>query len=149
LIYDSDITGPAPPRRHTIVLCFLGLALATALVLAPLLVGCGETPEPLKTSMKGWELYGRPENGEWRFSLLAGTNRTKTSDEVRATATRLEGVDALRSALEDIAPGQWVTWWSPSWVDGAVALPPSEIVEEVRRISAAQGLELQMPPGGQ
>ena len=65
--------------------------------------------------MKGWELYSWQEEGQWRFSLLEGTNRAKSIDEIQSPGTRLDGIDALRPALEGLEGGEWVTWWDPSW----------------------------------
>jgi hypothetical protein len=110
--------------------------------------GCGRNTEPPKTSMKGWELYSWQENGRWYFSLLEGTNRTKTVAEMHADAARLEGLQNLEPALEGIAAGQWVTWWTPSWAEGTVSLPPAEMVDTVRRICEEQGLQLQVATEG-
>jgi hypothetical protein len=33
---------------------------------------------PLPQSMKGWELYSWPVDGEWHYTLAVGTNRGKT-----------------------------------------------------------------------
>ncbi len=96
----------------------------------------------LKTSMKGWELYSWQEDGDWLFSLLEGTNREKSSAEIQASDATLEGIDALEATLESIAPGQYVTWWSPGWVEEALAFPPDDTVEEVQRICEDQGLQL-------
>ena len=42
------------------------------------------TPKPTgtKTSFKGWELYVWQKDGDTYFSLLEGTNRLKTDDEI-------------------------------------------------------------------
>ena len=129
-----------------------GALLAAAFFLGSMIwlgvFGCGGTAEPDKTSMKGWELYSWQEGEDWRFSLLEGTNRTKTPAEMRAAQTRLDGIDDLRPVLEGIAPGQWVTWWCPSWAEGTVAFPPSELVEQVRQICEQQGLELKIVTEG-
>ena len=129
-----------------------GALLTVAFILGSIIwlgvSGCGGTAEPDKTSMKGWELYSWQEGEDWRFSLLEGTNRTKTVDEVQAPEGRLDGIDALTSVLEGLAVGEWVTWWCPSWAEGAVAFPPSELVEQVRQICEQQGLELKIVTEG-
>ena len=129
----------------------IGLLLAAVALIAAVTVfaaGCGGSSEPPKTSMKGWELYSWQENGQWYFSLLEGTNRTKTIAEVQAGDTRLKGVDGLKPALQGVAAGQSVTWWAPSWAEGTVTFPPAETVDQVRIICEKQGLELQVVTQG-
>ncbi len=146
------IRGTAPPDvRRRPARPFVGLLLiAVALVMvgAVFAAGCGDSPEPPKTSMKGWELYSWQENGRWYFSLLEGTNRAKTVAEIRATDARLEGIDGLRPALQSVAAGQSVTWWTPSWAEGAVSFPPAEMVAQVRSLCDKQELQLQVVTQG-
>jgi hypothetical protein len=98
--------------------------------------------------MKGFELYSWQESGRWYFSLLVGTNRAKTVEEIHASGARLDGMDALTPALRRIAAGQWVTWWTPSWAKGSVSFPPQQVVEQVRGVCREQGLELQVVTQG-
>jgi hypothetical protein len=98
--------------------------------------------------MKGFELYSWQEDGKWCFSLLMGTNRAKTVEEIRASETRLKGMDALKSALGGIEAGQWVTWWTPSWAEGTVSFPPTDVVEQVRRFCEEHALQLQVTTQG-
>lgn len=128
--------SPAPSVSLLVAVFLLGSAIWL------FVSGCGGTAEPDKTSMKGWELYSWEGDGDWYFSVLVGTNRTKTVDEVHAPEARLDGIDALTPVLEGLAAGEWVTWWCPPWVEGTVAFPPSELVEQVRRICEQQGLQL-------
>jgi hypothetical protein len=131
-------SGPVLKTLFVFALCFATLALS--------LVGCGmdatTTTDGWRTSMKGWELYSWQADGEWLFSLLEGTNREKSRAEIQAPAATLEGIDALQKALELIAPGQYVTWWSPSWVEGGLAFPSDEMIAEVERICDQRDLEL-------
>jgi hypothetical protein len=118
--------------------CLIGLALS--------LVGCATdattTGDGWRTSMKGWELYSWQKDGEWLFSLLEGTNREKSRAEIQAPEVTLEGIDALQTGLELIAPGQYVTWWSPSWVEAGLAFPSDEMIAEVERICDQRELGL-------
>ena len=129
------------PARRVLSLFLVAVALVTAVTVFA--AGCGGSPEPPKTSMKGWELYSWEEDGHWYFSLLEGTNRAKTIAEVHAADTRLKGVDGLKPALQGIAAGQSVTWWTPSWAEGTVTFPPADMVDQVRGICEEQGLDLQ------
>jgi hypothetical protein len=57
-------------------------------------------------------------------------------------------MDGLKPALQGIAAGQSVTWWTPSWAEGAVNFPPPETVAQVQGICKEQGLELQVVTQG-
>jgi hypothetical protein len=131
-------SGPAVRTLFVLALCFVTLALS--------LVGCGmdgtTTSDGLRTSMKGWELCSWQTDGKWLFSLLEGTNREKSRAEIQAPEVTLEGIDALQTGLELIAPGQYVTWWSPSWVEAGLAFPSDEMIAEVERICDQRDLEL-------
>jgi hypothetical protein len=142
--------APNPRSGHppAVVVGLLLVAFALVAAVTVFAGGCSGSPEPPKTSMKGWELYSWQEEGHWYFSLLGGTNRTKTIAEVHAADTKFEGIDGLRPALQGIATGQLVTWWTPSWTEGTVSFPPTEMVEQVRRICEEQGLELQVVTQG-
>jgi len=117
-------------------------SLLFAIQLGLLLSGCGTSVQPAATpvteSMKGFELYSWQDGGQWKFSLLVGTNREKTLDEIKSTDTVLLGVDALESALEIVSSGQYITWSSK---DG-LSFPPDDIIKQVEQISKDKGLIL-------
>jgi hypothetical protein len=128
----------------------LGLLLAIATLVAAgsvLAAGCGARTEPPRTSMKGFELYSWQEDGRWYFSVLEGTNRVKTVDEIHASNARLKGVEALEPVLRGVEAGQWVTWWAPSLADATVSFPPEDVVAQVRRLCEERGLQLQVAAG--
>ncbi len=72
--------------------------------------------------MKGYELYSWKSRGEWYFAFLVGTNRLKTRDEVTSPRVRLQGVEAVKKKLEQLAKGDDV-FWSSGLVRGTI-LPP-------------------------
>ena len=117
-------------------------SLFFAILLGMLLSSCGLDVQPAATlpaeSMKGFELYSWQEGGQWKFSLLVGTNREKTLDEVKSTDTVLDGMDGLRSALENVSPGQYITWSTKE----TLSFPPEGIIEQVEQICRDQGLSL-------
>lgn len=104
--------------------------------------GCGIAVQPTATqlpeSMKGYELYSWQDGTEWKFSLLVGTNREKTLNEIKAAEILLSGMDALRSTLEKIPAGQYVTWSSKE----TLAFPPDDIMKQVEQICKDMGLIL-------
>lgn len=117
-------------------------SLLFTILLGLLLSGCGSAVQPTATqlseSMKGYELYSWQDGGQWRFSLLVGTNREKTLDEIKSTDTVLLGVDALKSALEKVPPGQYITWSSKE----TLSFPPDDIIKQVEKVSEDKGLIL-------
>lgn len=94
--------------------------------------------EPGVESMKGYELYSWEKNGEWYFSILIGTNREKTLEEIQSPDAVLQGMDELKAALESIPAGQYVTWSAPE----PLAFPPEDLIQQVQKICKEQGLEL-------
>ena len=117
-------------------------SLLGAIFLGILLAGCQSNdvtaPDGQAGSMKGYELYSWQDNGQWHFSLLEGTNREKTLDEIRSPDTASKGVEALQSALENVRAGQWVTWSSRD----TLAFPPDDVMRGVEQICKDQGLQL-------
>ena len=107
-----------------------------------LISACGSASEPPATpfaeSMKGYELYSWQEGGQWKFSILVGTNREKSLEEIKSANTIFSGVDALTAALQNIPEGQYITWSSKE----TLSFPPEEIIEQVQKICEEQGLIL-------
>ena len=103
---------------------------------------CGPATEPPVTpfaeSMKGYELYSWQDGNQWTFSLLVGTNREKTLEEIKSAEALFSGVDALLSALERIPQGQYITWSSKE----TLAFPPDDIIAQVEEACNDQGLIL-------
>ncbi len=108
----------------------LGLALSGCATAEP------PTASPLPESMKGYELYSWEENGQWRFSLLVGTNREKTIDEIKSADTVLPDVDMLTSTLEKIPSGQFVTWSSRE----TLSFPPDDVIQQIEQACKDAGL---------
>ncbi len=116
--------------------------LLFAFLLGSALSGCGSAPQPTATpfakSMKGYELYSWQEGGQWKFSILVGTNREKTVDEIKSADVVLSGVDALTATLEKIPAGQYITWSSRE----TLSFPPDEIRSQIEQVCKDQGLIL-------
>lgn len=111
-------------------------------LLGALLSSCGTASQPAATplgkSMKGYELYSWQDGNQWKFSLLVGTNREKTLDEIKSADVVLSSVDALKSKLEVIPAGQYVTWSSRE----TLSLPPDDIIKQVEQTCKDKGLIL-------
>lgn len=120
------------------------------LLLAVLPAGCGATAssptiEQVKDShetgapMKGYELYSWPAGDEWYFSVLEGTNRLKTYEEVTAPGVAIKGVDSVVARLGQLAKGAQVTW---SRSITGLSFPPEEMMSRVKGAASGSGLEL-------
>lgn len=100
--------------------------------------GCATTDieptRPTKTAFKGIELYSwQGDDGAWSFSILVGTNRIKTSEEVMANPLDIEEV---KEGLCQLAVGEQVFWidWELNASNGEVLeleKPPREIIDEL------------------
>jgi hypothetical protein len=95
-------------------------------------------PDLPKDSMKGYELYSWQEGEQWYFSVLVGTNREKTLEEIQAPDVTLKDLDALKLALGKIQSGQYIGWSTREGLD----FPPDAMVREVQKICKDRGLEL-------
>jgi len=61
----------------------------------------------MKTSLKGWELYIWQDHGNIYSSLLVGTNRLKTDEEISQAAVK--GLDAIKPRLDELKGDQYVS----------------------------------------
>lgn len=114
-----------------------------------LLNGGGELAgTTLPASLKGYELYSWLDEDGWQFTLITGTNRIKSVEEVvfvddvvdhdgwvRITAS---GVQELKSTLEKLPVSQEIFWLDGSRVEYAgenppFSLPSDEILQDVRQ----------------
>ena len=69
----------------------------------------GQTPQ---TSMKGYELYSWKIKGHWYYSLLPGTNRLKSYEEITAPSSVKRDAAGLKSELQKLPRGEEVFWMS-------------------------------------
>jgi hypothetical protein len=74
--------------------------------------------EKLPRSFKGYELYSWLEDGQWHFTLISGTNRTKTIEEITSKEDFISetgwvkihsvGVDAIKDVLSRLPQNESV-----------------------------------------
>ena len=83
--------------------------------------------QPLPRATKGYELYSWHVNREWYFSLLTGTNRIKSYQEITAGENvigdawiklTVRGVDDLVAVLDQLPPGTHLVWSGPRALKG-------------------------------
>ena len=108
--------------------------------------------------MKGYELYSWQAEGQWRFTLMTGTNRLKSLEEITAgedivTAdgwVRLsaQGVEGIKGILGRLPANELILWAGEQWLGqaasqaGKIALPPQGIIDAVTEHCRQLGLEL-------
>lgn len=119
-----------------------------ALITVVILTGCGSgapsrSDDPTVApahSMKGYELYSWESGGEWHFSLLVGTNRLKSLEEIMSETASIKGVDGIITELERLPEGEEV-FWQQREVTG-LSPPPGEVVDRVRESCESSGVRL-------
>ncbi len=160
-----------------------GTIILTVLLLLALLSGCsrvlgGSTaPEasaptptptltsfifenPLPRSMKGYELYSWQEDDLWYFTLITGTNRNKTLEEITSKENQLtgdgwvkvtvQGAEALKAVLGQVPPHEHILWLEASALGQAPSagvlftLPPREVVAGLQEFGQSLDLDLQV-----
>jgi len=114
------------------------LAIPLVLLLSSCQAAAHPEATPLAESMKGYELYSWQEGNQWRFSLLVGTNREKSLDEIKSQDNILPDIDSLISTLEKVPSGQYVTWS----LRETLSLPPDSMIKQVEEICKDKGLIL-------
>ena len=101
-----------------------------------------------QTAFKGLELYSwQDENGGWQYSILEGTNRNKTLEEVQAIPLDLQGV---KNAIAKMAIGESLFWMNrvQDTASGQMlqlSFPPDEVVNELTEFAREKQVELYIP----
>lgn len=108
-----------------------------------------EVPEinELPHLIKGYELYSWEENDNWYYTLIEGTNRTKTFEEISAENNILEGngikvstesLSELKNIISKLPEDELVFWLGEDWIKLAwgdkhdnIKLPDEEIQNEL------------------
>ena len=118
-----------------------------------------DSVDSLPRSMKGYELYSWLENGQWHFTLISGTNRNKTLEEITSkedlvseagwVKASIVGADALKIALSKLPPDESVFWMDtlrdPSALtEVKIQLPPDQISDEIRESALKNNLDFQI-----
>ena len=146
----EDYTGE-DPRSNPLVIESLEQA-------SKLVTGLLEAVDELPHSMKGYELYSWLEDGQWHFTLITGTNRNKTVEEVCSredvisetgwVRVQVIGVNAIRAVLSKLQQGEEILWLDrprseqtpPDDID--FMFPPEQIIDSVKEHAEQAGLDL-------
>ncbi len=121
----NDVNTPAPASTQTAVALLMQTPTNTVAVesaeATPLpTLDLKQFPDPLPESLKGYELVSWQAGETWNFTLITGTNRMKTFEElmqpdssvsdngfVKITVT---GVDQIKKVLSRLPSGSEVFW---------------------------------------
>jgi len=145
-----------------VVVCFV---VIIGILLGFSLSGCksvestnpGMTEEELRAltlpkSLKGYELYSWFADGDWWFTLVAGTNRLKTKEEIislesSSSKVTIHGIPLLKIALGQLPKNENIFWITGSWLKqmgqddmDLFVLPQDYILNEIKDL--CQNLQL-------
>lgn len=140
----------APLLLLGLIVCVAACSKETSDIQAPANPNVADTAR-FPHSMKGWELYSWPSGAAWKYSILEGTNRLKTYEEVTTNTIVVTGEDALKRMLDKFIAGEFITWIGPGWLHACwsedskdLALPPQGILEDIKGYCTAKQLTLQI-----
>lgn len=111
--------------------------------------------EELPRSFKGYELYSWKAAGQWHFTLITGTDRTKTMEEITSeedfisetgwVKTQVVGADAIEDVLSRLPEGESVIWCDELHIGQStetdLQLPPEEIADAIEEYANQCGLD--------
>jgi hypothetical protein len=113
--------------------------------------------DKLPHSFKGYELYSWLEDGQWHFTLITGTDRTKTMEEITSkedfisetgwVKIHVVGVDDVKNVLSRLPQGESAFWCDELHIGEItetnidLQLPPEQIVDAIREHAERCGLD--------
>jgi hypothetical protein len=131
--------------------------LAMVLLVSGLAACSPPSSQPLPKSMKGYELYSWQESGQWHFTLITGTNRDKTLEEITTGNDQMTddgwvdlhttGVDELKNIIARVPAGTFVSWadgrfvMKPDNTDFKFEFPPQDVIDEIKAVALQYGID--------
>lgn len=116
--------------------------------------------DKLPRSMKGYELYSWMEDSQWHFTLITGTNRTKTLEEIISEEdfisetgwvnVHVVGVDAIKDVLNRLPQGESVSWCDELYISQItemnidLQLPPTQTTNDIKEYAGQCGINFQI-----
>ncbi|MCX6012158.1 MAG: hypothetical protein NTV30_01840 [Chloroflexi bacterium] len=114
--------------------------------------------DKLPHSMKGYELYSWSESSQWHFTLITGTNRNKTLEEITSNVNTVSedgwvrihvvGVDAIQTVLSRLPQNEDILWLArlrseQTPQDGInITLPTGTAIDSIKEHAKLRGLDL-------
>ena len=112
-------------------------------------------PATFPDSMKGYELFSWETGSGWNFTLITGTNRNKTVEEITTAENRVEdgfvkvtvsGSEQLIKLLSRLPEGEDLLW-RENYPEGNApdnaprfTYPPEDIIQQVAGFTAENGI---------
>ena len=97
------------------------------------------TTNKIEHSTSGWELYSWKIENHWKYSILIGTSRTKTYEEVTTSKLMVKSEVKLKEILRLFPEDEQITWIGKGWLERCwqgnynnLELPPEMIIEDIR-----------------
>jgi hypothetical protein len=111
--------------------------------------------EKLPRSFKGYELYSWEEDSQWHFTLITGTDRIKTMEEITSkedfisetgwVKIHVMGTDAIKYVLSHLPDGESVFWCDELHIGQTTGtdlqLPPEQITGAIEEYAKQCGLD--------
>ncbi|MFC1871514.1 hypothetical protein ACFLYF_03845 [Chloroflexota bacterium] len=111
--------------------------------------------DKLPHSMKGYELYSWEEDNQWHFTLITGTNRTKTMEEITSNEDYISetgwvriqvvGADAIKDVLNRLPQSESIFWCDELHIgqttETDLELPPEQITDTIREYAEQCSLD--------
>ena len=144
------LTCDIPMKPITLII------ISIVLVLGVLVPNIGATSiEKLPRSFKGYELYSWEDEGQWHFTLITGTNRLKTIEEITSkedsisengwVKIKVVGADAIKDVLGRLPGGESVFWCDElhtgQSTETDLQLPPEQIADAIEEYAKQCGLD--------
>jgi hypothetical protein len=144
----SELYTGEDPRSNPVVI--ESLEQAGKLINVPL-----AAVDELPHSMKGYELYSWEEEGQWHFTLITGTDRTKTIEEITSKGDfisetgwvkiQVVGADAIEYVLSRLPEGESVFWCDELHIGQStetdLRLPSEQITDAIEEYAKQCGLD--------
>lgn len=135
--------------------------LALTALLLSLVTGCenSELQEPVRSlallpvSMKGYELYSWKTDGYWNYTLITGTNRNKSYDEIVAIGNTesdewvkitVRDLNNLKPLLSRLQASETITWINASNRVEGFSLPSITTVFQIQNYCSTLDVNLQV-----
>jgi hypothetical protein len=145
----SSFYGGEDPRNSPEIL--ESLEQAGKLITKLSITAVNELPH----SMKGYEIYSWLEDSQWHFTLITGTDRSKTLDEIVSkedfisetgwVKIQVVGADAIKDVLSRLPEGESGFWCDELHIGQStktdLELPPEEIADAIREYAKQCGLD--------
>ncbi len=102
--------------------------------------------------MKGYELYSWKVGTDWNYTLITGTNRPKTFEEVSAatgvvddhgwTKITLRGVQKTAQVMARLPKGESVVWTCPA--GQGYSWPEEDVIAQISDAAQSRGLDFRV-----